>query len=126
MPYLNVNSFRYKHLQLNSILKYMLVDVFVIAETKLNKKHCNGQIEKHNYKMYRCDRPLRGNYGRGIVVYVNTNIVCQRKSEYECENYDTIAVELYICKQKWLYISIYHSTAYSLTLKTHLFTLYYL
>ncbi len=56
-----------------------------------------------------------GNYGGGIVVYVNTNILCQRKSEYECENYDPIAVELHIGKRKWLCISIYRSTAYSLT-----------
>ncbi len=115
MAYLNINSYRYKHLQLNSFVKDMLIDVFAIAETKLNKNFYNGQFEKHNYKMYRCDRPLRGNYGAGIVLYVNTNILCQRKSEYECENYDTIAVELHIGKRKWLCISIYHSTAYSLT-----------
>ncbi len=38
----------------------MLVDVFAIAETKLNKNHSNGQFEKHNYKRH---RPLRRNYG---------------------------------------------------------------
>ncbi len=115
LAYLNVNSYRYKHLQLNSIFKDMVVDVFAIAETKLNKNHCNRQFEKHNYEMYRRDRPLRANYGGGIVVYVNTNILCQGKSEYECENYDTIAVELHFGKRKCLCISIYRSTAYSLT-----------
>ncbi len=79
MACLNVNSYKYTHLQLNSIFKDMLVDVFAIAETKLNKNHhCNGQFEKHNYKKYRGDQPLRGNYGGCIVVYVNTNILCQR------------------------------------------------
>ncbi len=36
-------------------------------------------------------------------------------TDCECENYDTIAVELHIGKKKWLCISIYRSTAYSLT-----------
>ncbi len=57
---------------------------------------------------------MRGNYGGCIVVYVNTNILCQRKSEYECESYDTIAVELNISKRKWLCISIYSSPAHLL------------
>ncbi len=88
--------------------------MFTIAGTKLNKNHCNGQFEKHNYKMYRRDQPLRGNYVEGIVAYVNTTILCQRQSEYECDNYDTIPVELHISKRKWICIYIYHSIEYSL------------
>ncbi len=91
MAYLIINSYRYKHLQLNSIFKDMLVDVFAIAKTKLNKNHRNGQFEKHNYKMYRRHQPLMGH----IIVYVNTNILCQRKPEYECENYDNCSGTTY-------------------------------
>ncbi len=54
--------------------------------------------------MYGCDQPMSGNYCGGIVVYVNTNILRQKKSEYECENYDIIALDLYIAKQKWIYL----------------------
>ncbi len=89
--------------------------MFAIAETKLNKNHCNGQFEKHNCKMYRRDR-LWWRYSCICVHKYFMLKVYVRMSEYECEHYDTIAVELlHIGKKKWQCISIYSSTAYSLT-----------
>ncbi len=50
------------------------------------------------------------NYGGGIFVNVDTNIICHRTSQYECEYYDTIAVKLHIESDKtYGYIIIYSS-----------------
>jgi hypothetical protein len=64
--------------------------------------------------MYRRDRPLNGNYGGGIVLYVKQSLLCQRKFEYECKSYESIAIELHVGKRKWLCISVYRSPSYSL------------
>jgi hypothetical protein len=39
IAYLNINSYRYKHFQLNDVFKDALIDVFAIAETKLDDTH---------------------------------------------------------------------------------------
>jgi exonuclease III len=108
IAYLNINSYRYKHKQLDHVFKNILIDVFAIAETKLDDTHFSPQFEKPNYKMFRRDRPVRGTYGGGVIVYVNKNISCNRKKEYECINYD-------LGMRKWLCIFIYRSTSDSLS-----------
>ncbi len=49
----------------------MLVGIFVISETKLDKKFVSPQFEKPNYKMFRRDRTVRGSYGGGVILYIN-------------------------------------------------------
>ena len=116
LGYLNINSFRNKHRDLNDVFNEMLIDLFAIAETKLDNNFLDGEFEKPNYKLYRRDRPIRGDIGGGILVYVNVNIPSRRIHKLECENFDTIALELNIAKRRWLCISIYRSPSDSLSL----------
>ncbi len=61
------------------------------------------------------DRLFRGNFRGGMILNVNSSIPSDRKSEYECKDYDSIAVELNIGKVKWLYIAIYKAPSQLLT-----------
>ncbi len=42
-----------------------------------------------------------------MILNVNTSIPADRKGEYECKDYDSIAVKLNIGMVKWLYIAVY-------------------
>ena len=65
---------------MNYIFNEMLVDVIAIAETKLDDNYLTAEYAKPGYKIYRRDRPVRGNYGGGIITYVNVNIPSIRKT----------------------------------------------
>ena len=116
LGYLNINSYRNKHKNLNDVFNEMLLDLFAIAETKLDSNFLDGEFEKPNYKMCRRDRSFRGDIGGGIIVYVNVNIPSRRIHTLECEHFDTIAVELNIAKRRWLCISVYRPPSESLSL----------
>ncbi len=48
-----------------------------------------------------------------MILYVNSNIPSDGKSEYECKDCDSITVELDIGKVKWLYITVYKATSFT-------------
>ena len=114
IAYLNINSYRYKHTLLSQVFNEMLVDVLTIAETKLDSNYLSSEYAKPGYKMLRRDRTEGGRYGGGLIMYINDAISSIRKPEFECKNFDSIAVELNISKRRWLCISIYRSTSDSL------------
>ncbi len=57
----------------------MLIDVFCIAETKLDDNFFSGQFERFNYKMYRKDGPIGGSQGGGLLLYVRADLISSRK-----------------------------------------------
>ena len=66
----NVNSIRYKFIELEEILNEQYLDIFAIAETRLDDSF-GSQFNKTNYKLHRLDRNTNGG---GIMLYINDSI----------------------------------------------------
>ena len=109
LSYLNINSYRNKHFHLNDVFSEKLIDVLIIAETKLTDSYCSSEFVKPGYRMFRRDRSDSKHPSGGLICYVNNEIPVLRKSEYECKHFDSIALELHVSRRKWLCISIYRS-----------------
>ena len=71
--FLNINSLRYKIIDLRIIVEKFLPDILVIEETKLNSEFKNKEFLMNNYqKPMRRDR---NEFGGGLMQYVRKGVV---------------------------------------------------
>ena len=74
--YLNINSIRYKFDELKEILKYKLVDVLIIAETKIDESFNENLFKAEGYKIERRDRTAhRGGLMTNKIMFVTILIL---------------------------------------------------
>ena len=100
LSHYNVNSIRYKFVEVREILDLELVDFFGISETKLSSNFMN-EFNVPNYcKPYRQDRNDRGG---GVMVFIKDNLPHRLLSEYSgChEGIDFLSFELVLKSRKW-------------------------
>jgi hypothetical protein len=55
--------------------------MLIIAETKLDNTFINSQFAVDNYHLWRADRNSRGG---GLLVYMRSDLACDRKNNLEC------------------------------------------
>ena len=72
MSHLNINSTRNKFILAGSIIKSL--DLFLIAESKLDSTFLMNQFRIHRYKIFRRDR---NRFGGCLMLYKNENIICR-------------------------------------------------
>ena len=99
LAHLNINSFRYKHTDLFTLIDSN-IDVLVIGETKLDSSFLNSQFEDDGYKSpFRKDRNSNGS---GLLMYVKDDISSCELSDHLPfpDNIETIATELNFRKRK--------------------------
>ena len=103
--YLNVNSIKNKLENLIEIINEN-VDIFTIAETKLNGSFPTAQFEiKGYYSPFRLDIT---NKSGGLLVYIKSSIPFRKLSWADIYNsIQGILFEINLRKEKWLVISIY-------------------
>ena len=83
------------------------VDVFLISETKIDDSFPNAQFHKHEYS--NPNRRDRTADGGGLLLYINQNIPSKPLRMHTVpEDIEIICTELYIRKQKWIILGIYH------------------
>jgi exonuclease III len=80
------------------------VDLLIIAETKLDQSFPDAQFKVDNFHIWRKDR--NGN-GGGLVIYLQSELACDRKKTLECETIESIAVELLVNGKQWLISGMY-------------------
>ena len=104
--HININSVRNKFNSVCDILSNNLIDIFTIAETKLDESFPHGQFSLNGFSLYRQDRNDRGG---GIMTYVRSDIPNCRRQELEnnIEGVEMIAVALTIDKEQWIIYCIY-------------------
>ena len=74
--FLNINSIRYKIIDLRIIIEKFLPDILVIEETKLSSEFNNNAFLINNYKTpMRLDRD---EFGGGLMQYVGKGVVCNQ------------------------------------------------
>ena len=103
---LNINSLRYKFLDLKLILAES-IDILILNETKLDQSFPIGEFYIKGFSTYRLDRDCNGG---GVLVYVREDIPC-RKLKYNlttCNNFEGIFLEINLRRSKWLLFAGYN------------------
>ena len=104
LSFLNINSLRNKIDNLFSLLGN-LIDVLVIAETKLDSSFTNAFLRRQNFKIpFRLD--VNGRSG-GILVYIREGIPSRFLKSRLKEGIQIIVFEIRLGTNKWLIISVY-------------------
>ena len=102
--YLNVNSIRYKFDDLKEILTDKLVDMLIVAETKIDDSFNINLFKAEGYKTERRDRTA---HGGGLMTFVCSDLPFKRRKDLECEEVETIRYELSMSKRKWCILGAY-------------------
>ena len=113
MGYLNINSLRYKIIDLRHVLSESQLDIVAISETKLSDEFPDGQFIIDGYCNPAQFRKDRNKHGGGLVVYVKTGIPVKRVKALEPANLEIICIEITIAKRKWLIYSFYRSETFT-------------
>jgi hypothetical protein len=87
--YLNINSIRYKFCSIKQLLTTNTVDMLIIAETKIDNSFPDAQFKIDNYHFCRADRNA---HGGGLIVYVRSDLACDRKNKLECKTIESIMI----------------------------------
>ena len=105
--YININSVRNKFEQFSHMMKGML-DIIVIAETKLDSSFPSNQFTISGFKSpIRLD--ISSNSG-GILVYIKEDILFKKIEDRDIpRDIQIIPIEINIRKQKWLLLPIYRN-----------------
>ena len=103
--YLNVNSVRNKFENFKEIINGN-VDIFTIAETKLDGSFPTSQFELEGYySPFRLDITKQSG---GLLVYIKSSIPSRQLSYGSiCNSIQAIPFEINLRQEKWLVISIY-------------------
>ena len=105
--YLNINSLRYKFVDVCEILIENYVDIFFIGETKLDNSYTDSQFHVKNYSIYRKDRNA---HGGGVMAYVNSSVPHRLRNDINSliiNGLEGIVVEVSVNKNKWLVAGLY-------------------
>jgi exonuclease III len=91
MAYLNVNSIRYKIVEVEHIMRNSNLNIFGISETKIDSSFPDKQFQLQGYNMFRKDRTC---HGGGLLVYVQSHILCRRRMDLETSITENITLEV--------------------------------
>ena len=106
LGYLNINHVRNKIADLRCILKEIGSECISISETKLDSSFPDSQfkIDGYHFPPFRKDRNC---HGGGLMVFVKSDIIVTRLTEYEPERIECICTKIIIAKKHWLIFSVY-------------------
>jgi hypothetical protein len=102
--YLNINSLRYKFEEIKPIFDKLNPIWLCLAETKIDESFHSGQFMIKGYHP-----PMRQDHtshGGGLIVYVRSDIPCQRLS-YPDGPVEHLPVEITLNKTKWCVLFTY-------------------
>ena len=120
ITHLNVNSLRYKFIELGEIQYEKLTDICSFTETKLDDTFSQSSFDVPGYKAFRNDRNCSGG---GLIAYVRSNLPARRRPDLElCFPIESIVLDVVINNRKWAIIGIYRPPSMDNTLFTNLFT----
>ena len=102
--HLNINSLRHKFNDLKPVLIDKLCDILVISETKLDETFNDNLFATKGYKMERKDRNARGG---GLMVFYRSDLPVRRIKNYECEESESIFLELKLKNRAWCIPCVY-------------------
>lgn len=107
LAYYNINSLRFKFEDLKEIVSNSLPDVLVFAETKLDSQFTNAQFFLEQY--YEPTRRDNSSHSGGVIEYIRKGIIHKRLTDSELKDFESIASELTINKNKFFLLSFYRT-----------------
>ena len=110
--YLNINSLRYKVVDLRHVLFESELDILAIPETKLCYEFPDSQFVIEGYYNPAQFRKDRTTHDGGLIVYVRNGIPVKRVKTFEPPNQEIICLEITINKRKWLIYSFSDLTTF--------------
>ena len=105
MYYRNINSLRYKVVDLRTLLSKFLPYYFVLAETKLDESFPNSQFVIDQYEIR--TRRDRNKDGGGLIEYVRKGLICKALKDIVNLNSEIILSEITIKNNKGSIFSAY-------------------
>ncbi|CAG2210856.1 unnamed protein product [Mytilus edulis] len=102
--YVNINSLRYKFDEVKDLLTDNIVDLLMIAESKLDNTFQDNLFQVEGYKLQRRDR---NQYGGGLLTLIKSDFPSSRKQCFESDILENICYEIYINDAKWLIMGAY-------------------
>ncbi|CAG2249282.1 unnamed protein product [Mytilus edulis] len=78
--------------------------MIIVAETKLDETFKNGEFFIDNYHLWRADQTAKGG---GLLVYIRSDLACDRKTKLECKTIESIFTEINFKDRKWLICGLY-------------------
>ena len=108
ISYPNLNSLRYKIIDIREVLCKAQLEIIALSETKLNSEFPDAQfkIDGYHFPPFRKDRDENG--GR-LVIFVRNDIITRRLQDFEPKDLECICIELTLSKNKWAIFSVYRS-----------------
>jgi exonuclease III len=70
------------------LLNENLVDMIIVGEIKLDETFRNGEFPVDNFHLWRADRTANGG---GLLVYIRSDLACERKNKLECEHIESFS-----------------------------------
>ena len=104
LAHLNINSLKYKIIDLRELLDCVDIDFISISETKLDNSFPSAQFHTDIYFLFRRDR---NKHGRGLAAFVKSGLLPKRINELESDKIEILAVEININKRKWVILNVY-------------------
>ncbi|VDI73377.1 Hypothetical predicted protein, partial [Mytilus galloprovincialis] len=89
--YLNINSLRYKFCAIKDLLSERIVDLLIIAETKLDDTFPDAQFKLDHYHLWRADRSA---HGGGLAAYMRSDLASDRQKHLEFKTIESLCVEV--------------------------------
>ena len=102
--HININSYKYKFMDIAQIFQNNVFAIFMISETKLDDSYPTAQFDHPGYNIYRKDRNKNGG---GILVYTRAELPTRRLVNIEPTNIEGIVLEATFGKTKWAIVTIY-------------------
>ena len=111
IAFLNINSLRYKIIDLQHTLLSSGLELVAISETKLSSEFPDArfQIDGYQFPPLRKDRDK---HGGGLMVFIKNDTIAKCLTELEPEYLECICVELKISKKKWIIFVVYRPPKY--------------
>ena len=101
--YLNVNSIRYKFLELKDTITNLSPILFGVAETKIDASYPDAQFCIPAYRIYRQDRSCNGG---GLLCYVRSD-TASRRVDISTKHIETVCLEITLNKTTWFIVVSY-------------------
>ena len=111
--YLNINSLRYKVVDLRHVLFESELDILAISETKLCDEFPDSQFVIEGYYNLAQFRRDKTRHGEGLIVYVRNGIPVKRFKSFKPLNQEIICLEITINERKWSIYFFYRCEPFS-------------
>ena len=102
--YININSLRYKFDEVRELLTDNIVDLLMIAESKLDNTFQDNLFQVDGYNLQRRDRDQ---HDGGLLTLIKSDFPSSRNKCLESDKLENICYELYVNHQKWLIMGAY-------------------